>query len=145
MAVGTARSRKPRPKRPFTVVPKKEAKRLGRYQKGRYIHYRPETVWNRLPQIDVQERRAARAQSKPRGKALKAGGSALIIGGKALPVIAYGYVGYDLYRRRATPAEVHETVFETTFGMTPETLGGHISDAITVLSVAKPLLNWAFA
>lgn len=150
VAIGTARSRQRRtPRVPFTVVPEKEAKRLGNYKKGRYIHYRRETVWNRRPQIDVQERNAIRRQTKPRGGLLKAGGSALVIGGKALPILAYGYVGYDLYRRQASPTEVKDEIERTTFGMTTgeavSTIGHFASDVATVYSVAMPLLNWAFA
>lgn len=109
VAYGAARSRIPRKPRPFTVVPKKEAKRLGRYKRGRYIHYRPENVWNRLPQIDVQERRARNAHRKPRTspKVLKGAGTIMIVGGKALPTLAYGYVGYDIYRRRRAGQDVN--------------------------------------
>lgn len=148
VAYGASRSRKPRKPRPFTVVPKKEAKRLGRYKRGRYIHYRPENVWNRLPQIDVQERRARNAHRKPRTfpKVLKGAGSVMIVGGKALPTLAYGYVGYDIYRRRRSGQKVnvrHE-VERTTFGMTTDDAISRASDVWSLRHAATPILRMAW-
>ena len=43
-----------------------------------------------------------------------------MIGGKALPIIAYGYIGYDLYRQRASPTIARQTLETATFGVTAE-------------------------
>ena len=55
-------------------------------------------------------------QNRPRGRGLKAIGSASIVLGRGLPTLAYGYIGYDLYRRRAGPKEINDTIYRTTFG-----------------------------
>ena len=65
--------------------------------------------------------------------------------GRALPVLAYGYVGYDLYRRNASKGEVYDTLYETTWGVHPEE---HIKQIVNVYTTAnlvyaavKPMFN----
>lgn len=141
VAASTASGRTRRAKR-FSVVDRKTAKKTGTLRKDT-VNYRRASVFRRTPEIGVQERRVykrnARAPSSTR--ALKTGGTALIIGGKALPTLAYGYIGYDLYRRRAGPKEIHDTVHQTTFGVTIEEQQSALVDIYSGTVMAMHVVN----
>ena len=119
VAIGTRRSR--RKQKRFSVIDKKTARKTGQYRRDT-VYYKRKTLTNRALDIGQQEKIVARRNARPprSSRALKAGGAALMIGGKALPILAYGYIGYDLYRRRAGRQEVEDTIYTTTFGRTPE-------------------------
>lgn len=54
----------------------------------------------------------------------------MIVGGRALPTLAYGYVGYDIIRRRRQGENVdaRRELEQTTFGIAIDDAPGMISD-----------------
>jgi len=136
VAAGSARSSN-RPKRRFSVITEKTARTTGQYRSDT-TYYKRSSVTRRRKQIGYQERRALGRNAKPRGSMLKAGGTALIIGGKALPVIVYGYIGYDLYQRGATPNEARREIETATFGTS---VPDAIYTAYSAYTIAKPFVN----
>jgi hypothetical protein len=72
-------------------------------------------------QIDVQKARVRKQNLKPttRSRAMTGAGKIMIVGGKALPTLAYGYIGYDIMSRRSAGHDVDvKAELETaTFGM----------------------------
>ena len=144
VAIGTRRSR--RKQKRFSVIDKKTARKTGQYRRDT-VYYKRKTLTNRALDIGQQEKIVARRNARPprSSRALKAGGAALMIGGKALPTLAYGYIGYDLYRRRAGRQEVEDTLYVTTFGRTPEETASVTSDVMFTgrasMMVGKALLR----
>ena len=72
-------------------------------------------------QIDVQKARVRRRNLKPttRSVVMSGAGKIMIVGGKALPTLAYGYIGYDMFSRHRAGQHVDvQAELETaTFGM----------------------------
>ena len=79
------------------------------------------------------------------GRMLQTAGTTTLVVGRALPVLAYGYVGYDLYRRNASPKEASREIYETTWGHSVDDHAKAIVDAYTTASIvyaaAKPIFN----
>jgi hypothetical protein len=72
-------------------------------------------------QIDVQKARVQRRNLKPTGRSvvLTGAGKVAIVAGKALPVIAYGYIGMDMIARHSAGerVDVRSELETATFGM----------------------------
>lgn len=160
MAAGTARYSSRRKLKPFDVTRRGQIRRdyKVRYGKNWHRYYRARTSKYRQfsdkpgapyrNDASAQERYYRNQRNTGRrtsGRFLQVAGSTTIIVGKALPVLAYGYIGYDLVSRGASRQEAKEELERTSFGMTSDDM---IATAITGYYVAntyytatKPILG----
>lgn len=120
MAAGVATSR--RPQRRFSVITKTEAKRTNQYRRDT-TYYKRSKLTRRTPDIGEQEKRVQRRNAKTRSsaKALKGAGATMMVVGRGLPIIVYGYIGYDIARRlradeKITKEEVIDEIWWYSFG-----------------------------
>lgn len=142
VAGGIALQRKPvTPKKTeFSWNTKAEARYQMRQRKGTHMYYKygdtyDDAYWRRTthlkkyawsPQPDTQHKRflerknVKQKRNVRRGAVLRGAGAGMMVAGKALPVIVYGYIGYDLYQRNATRQEYIDEFERATFGMTTE-------------------------
>lgn len=133
MAAGIAASRKPVKKRKFLAITARDRKDKLKWQHGNQWKkaWRQEKKTTRhyrsglhTAQVDVQEARFLRrenAKTRSRGKVLKGAGATMMVVGRGLPIIVYGYIGYDIARRlraddKITKEEVVDELWWYSFG-----------------------------
>lgn len=158
VAGGIALQRKPvTPKKTvFRYVSKKEAREVMRQRKGTHMyrkygdHYDAD-YWRRTkhmkrlpwsPQPVTQEDRFRRNLKRKqqlnvrRGGAMRGAGALVIVGGKLLPTLAYGYVFSDMIRRMRAGEDVNvQAETETLVFGAP--LGEHAKTALETYSRAS--------
>lgn len=117
----------------FSLMTKEDFRRQQRYTRGsksakyytRAVEKR--TVFRRtgfgVPQVDIQERRVRVGNQRRimrNRRVLTGAGTLMTVGGRALPTIAYGYIGYDMLRRHRSgqSVDVQAELETATFGMT---------------------------
>lgn len=142
-------SRRSPPGKKFSLMTKKDFRQQQRYTRGsksaKYYTRAVEkkTVFRRtgfgVPQVDIQERRVRVANQRRivrNRRVITGAGTLMTVGGKALPTLAYGYIGYDMLRRHSSGQKVDvQSELETaTFGMTT---GEMLSSAADLYSQAE--------
>jgi hypothetical protein len=160
LAAGTARYSTQRKIKPFESTTRSQIRRdyKVRYGKNWKSHYnkRISTYKQFDDRYGIKHRTDPHAQKRSyvrkanqgrrtTGRLMQIGGGTTITVGRALPVLAYGYVGYDLYRRNASKKEVADTLYQTTWGHSVDDHAKALVDAYTTASIvyaaAKPIFN----
>lgn len=155
--------RKVSTKKRFSVLTKRQARYQARKEKGTHLarkygptytaeywrttrHYKP---WLRRD-VGQQQRDAMRntqQRNVRRGAVLKGAGTVMIVAGKTLPVLAYGYIAHDLYKRGASRTEARQELERATFGLSREEAIETSMQVYTAASIgyalAKPALTLA--
>lgn len=148
-------------KRQFSTMTKRQARYAAKQEKGTHLarkygrtytaeywrttrHYKP---WLRR---DVGQQRMDtmnRTQSRNlrRGAVLKGAGTTMIIAGKTLPVLAYGYIAYDLKSRGASRTEARQELERATFGLSTEEAIETTMQVYTAASIGYALAKPALA
>lgn len=149
--------RKVSTKKRFSVLTKRQARYAARQEKGttlarkygptytpeywkRTMHYNPRSLHDvGAQQRAVQNRQYQQRRNIRRGAMLKGAGTTMIVAGKTLPVLAYGYIVYDLKKRGASRAEAREELERATFGLSADEAISTTLELYTTASIAYAL------
>ena len=131
----------------FSVITEKTARTTGQ-RRPDTAYYKRGTLLRRSTDIGEQEKRVARKnelRQRPKGRTHIRLGSTMMVAGRALPVLAYGYVGIDMIRRQRAgeKVEVKKETESLIFGQPLDAYGKTLATAYGYAATGKAVFDLA--